>query len=383
MSTIARGRLNTRSPVRQRGVALLAALILMLALVVILGNIFYRHQIDVSQATTSLHGDQAFLLALSGENWARELLTDANDDRAVDSFDDDWAQAMPVLPVDGGLLTGCISDLQGRVNLNSFGGYSSQSLKAEMDSDKAGIGKTWLQLLTQLELRAEPVRVASIVDWIDADSEIVNSWGAEQPDYDGLSPPRVVANGVITDSTELAAIMGYEVAEVQRLLPWLSALPTSTPINVNTADERLLLAMGGELGSDFSRLVMEQRPFKTLDQLHSAIAQNEGLEMAVIKSRWPASFVAVNSSYFELYLEVTLGEARIEVKSIMDRQDRTEPVIIARQVTLVPASLPQPESSAVEDLFKESPDDDFDEDGNQIAETDQVQSACLMIGETN
>jgi general secretion pathway protein K len=98
---------------RQRGVALLAALILMLALVVILGNIFYRHQIDVSQATSSLHGDQAFLLALSGENWARELLTDANDDRAVDSFEDDWAQAMPVLPVDGGLLTGCISDLQG------------------------------------------------------------------------------------------------------------------------------------------------------------------------------------------------------------------------------------------------------------------------------
>jgi len=368
---------------RQRGVALLAALILMLALVVILGNIFYRHQIDVSQATSSLHGDQAFLLALSGENWARELLTDANDDRAVDSFEDDWAQAMPVLPVDGGLLTGCISDLQGRVNLNSFDGYSSQSLKAEMDSDKAGVGKTWLQLLMQFELRAEPARIASIVDWIDADSEIVNSWGAEQPDYDGLSPPRVVANGVITDSTELAAIMGYEVAEVQRLLPWVSALPISTPINVNTADERLLLAMGGDLGSDFSRLVMEQRPFKTLDQLHSAIAQNEGLELAVIKSRWPATFVSVNSSYFELYLEVTLGEARIEVKSIMDRQGRSEPVIIARQVTLVPASLPQPESSAVEDLFKESPDDDFDEDGNRIAETDQVQSACLMIGETN
>ena len=62
--------MNSRSPKYQSGVALLAALILMLAVVVILGNIFYRHQIDITQATASMHGDQALLLAMSGEGWA-------------------------------------------------------------------------------------------------------------------------------------------------------------------------------------------------------------------------------------------------------------------------------------------------------------------------
>ena len=61
-------------PSQQQGVALLAAIILMLAITLIMTNIFYRHQIDVSQATASLHTDQALLIALSGEGWARELL---------------------------------------------------------------------------------------------------------------------------------------------------------------------------------------------------------------------------------------------------------------------------------------------------------------------
>lgn len=96
---------------KQRGVALLASLILMLAVVMALANIFYRHQINVAQATSALHGDQALLLAISGENWARDLLSEGLDDPDVDSFDEDWAQAMPLMPVDGGQLSGCISDL--------------------------------------------------------------------------------------------------------------------------------------------------------------------------------------------------------------------------------------------------------------------------------
>ena len=49
-------------------------IILVFAVSLILSNIFYRHQIDVSQAARSLHSDQAFLIALSGEGWATELL---------------------------------------------------------------------------------------------------------------------------------------------------------------------------------------------------------------------------------------------------------------------------------------------------------------------
>lgn len=369
--------IGSKLPKHQTGVALLAALILMLAVVITLANIFYRHQIDVSQATASLHGDQAILLAISGENWARQLLSDTEDDRSVDHLEETWAQAMPILPVEGGTLTGCIADLQGRVNLNNFGAYNSQTLKTEMSGNILGYGRIWNSLLVALEIPADPSRLAKLIDWIDADSDLINSWGAEQTDYDGLNPPRVPANSPITDTTELAAVGGYQVAEVQRLMPWLSALPSSTPININTASEQLLVALGGGFGIEFKDIVLERRPFQSIDEFHQLIAQNRQLPLAQVATRWPATVIGVTSSYFELYLEVTLGEVRIEVKSIVVRDGRSEPVIMSREITMVPASLPKPTSSAVQDLF----DDDSDED--QSMEINNVQSACLMIGEAS
>lgn len=376
--------MNGRAYRKQTGIALLAALILMLALVITLGNIFYRHQIDVSQATASLHGDQAMLLAMSGENWALQLLSDDQDDLEVDDFSEDWAQAMPLLPVDGGTVTGCIADLQSRVNLNSFGGYTEQSLRAESNSDISGHAKVWLALLRAMDMQVDPSRTAAIIDWIDVDSEIINSWGAEQPDYDGYSPSRVAANGLITDATELAAIRGYQVAEVQRLMPWLTALPTETAINVNTASTELLVALGGDLGLDFSEIVIEGRPFASTQDFYQLVSESMPLDLDNVKGRWPLTLIGVNSSYFELYLEVILGEVRIEVKSIMDRQGRSKPVIIARQVTVVPASLPKSKSSAVEELFDDSFEQQLDKDvdEDQSMETSEVQPACMMIWES-
>ena len=374
---------SAQYPGRQTGVALLAALILMLALVITMGNIFYRHQIDVSQATGARHTDQAILLAISGENWAKQLLSDSSDDRGVDHFEEDWAQAMPMLPVEGGTLTGCLSDLQGRINLNNFSGYTSQTLKAEMGADTSGYARVWEALLVSLEIVADPSRSATIIDWLDPDSELINSWGAEQIDYDGYTPPRVPANGLITDTTELAAIGSYQVAEVQRLLPWISALPRVTPININTASTQLLTALGGSMGLEFEQMVSERRPFSSVDAFHQFIAERTQLALPLVKTRWPVTVVGVNSNYFELYLEVTLGEARIEVKSIMDRAGLTEPVILAREITMVPARLPKPASSALDELFDDSSDPEPSEnpDEDQSTETNNVQSACTMIGE--
>ena len=107
-------------PSRQSGVALIAALLLMTSIVFILGNIFYRHQINVAHQTLSIHEDQAFLLALSAESWARQLLEEDFNDSKADHFAELWAQAIPAMPVDGGMINGCISDLQSRFNLNNF-----------------------------------------------------------------------------------------------------------------------------------------------------------------------------------------------------------------------------------------------------------------------
>ena len=389
---------------KQKGVALLAVMILVLAVTMILANIFYRHQIDVSQAAVSLHTDQALLIALSGEGWAQELLIEdgkQSQGSPVDHYGEIWAQAMPLFPVEGGTLTGCISDLQSRINLNNFSRYAvGNQLQDEMNKpDQNGFAKTWLNLLELLQIPSSPAKVATITDWIDPDDNILSSWGAEQPDYESYDPPRRVANQPMTDVTELAAVSGYTVQEVQMLMPWITALPgagtsqlgasATTPININTASEEILLALGGFYGQQFVDTVVQGRPFSTIDALYDNLNTNLGLwdvsgatgvgnGIGSANKIWPTDLINVWSSYFRVYLKAEIGEAEIEVTSIMHRAVGNLNVI-SRDISLVPAVLPtKNELSEVEKLFAKS-GNEIEADDRYDADSAIVQPACLMM----
>lgn len=389
---------------KQKGVALLAVMILVLAVTMILANIFYRHQIDVSQAAVSLHTDQALLIALSGEGWAQELLIEdgkQSQGSPVDHYGEIWAQAMPLFPVEGGTLTGCISDLQSRINLNNFSRYAvGNQLQDEMNKpDQNGFAKTWLNLLELLQIPSSPAKVATITDWIDPDDNILSSWGAEQPDYESYDPPRRVANQPMTDVTELAAISGYTVQEVQMLMPWITALPgagtsqlgasATTPININTASEEILLALGGFYGQQFVDTVAQGRPFSNIDALYDNLNTNLGLwdvsgatgvgnGIGRANKIWPTDLINVWSSYFRVYLKAEIGEAEIEVTSIMHRAVGNLNVI-SRDISLVPAVLPtKNELSEVAKLFAKSVNES-EADDRYDADSAIVQPACLMM----
>lgn len=335
------GRCSRSRPQRQSGVALLATLILVLALTLILGNIFYRHQIDVSQATGSLHGDQAMLLAISAESWARDLLASDNDDPEVDHFGEDWAQAIPLLPVDGGTIVGCLVDLESRVNINNFSSYTDTSLRAERsaNANNMGLVKLWENLLQNMGFVVDESRVSVIVDWLDKGDELIGPAGAEQSDYSGFNPPRFPANTYIADTAELAAMAGYSLAEVQRLMPLMSALPGPTTININSAPEPVLMALSGDLGIDFVDMVLDNRPFLTLQEFYQAIDIRLMVGEPALAIRWPAKLIDVKSDFFQLNLEVTLGQSRLEVKSIMQRGESGRPAVIRREITVVPAGV--------------------------------------------
>lgn len=364
-------------PRQQIGVALLATLILILALTLILGNIFYRHQIDVSQATGSLHGDQAVLLAISGENWARDLLFAANDDSTTDHFDEDWAQAVPLMPVNGGTLSGCLVDLESRINLNNFASYSNASLKAERQSTVMGLVKLWETLLRDRGFLVDQKRVPVIIDWLDKGDSLISPAGAEQSDYSSFDPPRFPANTMVSDTAELAAMAGYSLAEVQRLKPWISALPEPTTINVNTAPVAVLMALSDGMGRDFVELVLDGRPFLTLQDFYQAIDIQLRVGEPAVAVRWPDKLVDVKSDFFQLNLEVTLGQSKLEVKSIMHRRQSGPPAVIRREITVVPAGVAtvpsvtaNPDSEFAEN-FSDSGRDRFS-DRDEAGEDDQA-----------
>ncbi|MGB1333361.1 MAG: type II secretion system minor pseudopilin GspK [Porticoccaceae bacterium] len=375
-----------KSRAKQAGVALIAALILMTSIVLVLGNIFYRHQINVAQASLSMHQDQAFLLALSAESWARQLLDE--DDRKFDHFDEIWAQAIPAMPVDGGLINGCISDLQSRFNINSLLTYKNYTeLVSAISGDKSSFAKVWTNLLRNQEIPYDADRLATVIDWLDANSSTMGSNGAERDIYEGLMPPQMIADSPMVQTSELASVIGYRVAEVQRLMPLMSALPVlqnEKPndnniinINLNTASNELLMALGGDVDTMFTEAITANRPLETIEEFYEILAFDLGFTMPDIENRWPRELVGVASQFFELYIEVMLGEARIEVRSIIMRSSNKDSVIISRDLTTVPASVEKDSASGFLDKLTQGADSDKDSD---MIDEQQVLPACIMIG---
>jgi len=373
---------------RQYGVALVAALILMASIVFILGNIFYRHQISVAQSTLIMHQNQAYFLALSAESWAKQLLDEDADESAFDHNNELWSQAIPAMPVDGGLINGCISDMQSRFNLNSLVKYTNATqLTSVINSENNSHATVWNNILRLKEIPPDQSRLETIIDWIDKDSSTIGTSGAEQEIYESMRPPRMIADSQIVQPSELAEVMGYNLIEVQQLMPLITALPVALKtkpnqiepyaININTAADELLLAMGGDFDMIFKDVVINNRPFEQIQDFYDKLAFELGYPEDNIKQRWPEDLIAIATQFFELYLEVTLGEARIEVRSIIMRRFNADSVILSRSMTTVPASIDKNSASALlgKMLGKESDDEaenNFDEE--------QVVPACITIG---
>jgi len=373
---------------RQYGVALVAALILMTSIVFILGNIFYRHQISVAQSTLVMHQNQAYFLALSAESWAKQLLDEDADESSFDHNNEIWSQAIPAMPVDGGLINGCISDMQSRFNLNSLVKYTNATqLTSVINSENNNHATVWNNILRLKEIPPDQSRLETIIDWIDKDSSTIGTSGAEQEIYESMRPPRMIADSQIVQPSELAEVMGYNLVEVQQLMPVMTALPVALKtkpnqiepyaININTAADELLLAMGGDFDMIFKDAVINNRPFEQIQDFYDKLAFELGYPEDNIKQRWPEDLIAIATQFFELYLEVTLGEARIEVRSIIMRRFNADSVILSRSMTTVPASIDKNSASALlgKMLGKESDDEaenNFDEE--------RVVPACITIG---
>jgi general secretion pathway protein K len=278
--------------------------------------------------------------------------------------------------------------MQSRFNLNSLVKYTNATqLSSVINSENNSHATVWNNILRFQEIPPDQGRLETIIDWIDKDSSTIGTSGAEQEIYESMRPPRMIADSQIVQPSELAEVMGYNLIEVQQLMPVITALPVSLKtkpnqvepyaININTATDELLLAMGGDFDMIFRDAVINNRPFEQIQDFYDELAFELGYPEDNIKQRWPEDLIAIATQFFELYLEVTLGEARIEVRSIIMRRFNTDSVILSRSMTTVPASIDKNSASAL--LGKLLGEESDDETENNFDEK-QVVPACIMIG---
>lgn len=307
--------------VRQRGVAIITALLIVAIATTISISISTRLQLDVRRTGNVIAGDQAYLYTLAAESWSKRILIQDRKDSEIDHLGEDWAIELPPLPVEGGYIQGKLTDLQSCFNINSL-------LDAGTDTNtgtNTNVARTRLErLLTNLKI--DTAGAQAIIDWIDSDLQTTIPDGAEDVYYMNLDQPYRTANTPLQSISELRLIKGFEDPLVYAtVLPHVCAFGVNTPININTATTEVLRSLADDLTDSDIEKIIEQRndtafnninEFTSSSNLKEKIGSTEGL--------------SVDTEYFMLQTESTIGQVRVLGYSIIHRNIDGNITVIAR-----------------------------------------------------
>jgi general secretion pathway protein K len=291
---------------RQRGVALVTALLVVSLATVAAVAMATRLHVDVRRTGNLLHGEQAYAYALAAESWAEVILgRDANDSK-IDTLAEDWATALPPIAVEGGFVSGRIEDLQGRFNVNNLVGADGKPSKPDLEYFKRLLGL----------LDVEPGLATALLDWIDADIDTTFPDGAEDDIYLLETPPYRAANRPLVSTSELRLVKGYSAEIIALLEPYITALPEPTALNVNTASPLLLQALHAELGPTDAEQILEARGEEGFAEQGSFLALDAlaGLQLDVD--------VDIKSDWFRVLTDVRIGRGQARLESRLHRSDK-------------------------------------------------------------
>jgi general secretion pathway protein K len=298
---------------RQRGIALITAIILVAIAAVLATAIGYSSAMAAKRASTVFGAAQALLAAEGAEAMAAYVLKQSSPAAGgTFSLDQPWAQAYgPFELTDGVLLEFAqIEDEHGKFNINDLAANGST------DTDKAL--KVFQQLLSVVGL--EQKWAGLIADWIDADNTPNTPDGAEDSVYLSQTPQYRTANIPVTSISELLALPGFGRARYDRIAPYITALPPGTSINVCVASGQLLDAISGkiEYSSDPDNLANQRKNngcFPPQNVYLSTLTD----QAKTMSSNLVGGGGTTADQYFRLRSFITIGTARFTLYSLLYR----------------------------------------------------------------
>ena len=287
---------------RQRGVAVLTAMLVVAIGTIIAVNLMWEATLDLRRTESALAADQGLMYMQGAEAWAADILRqDQVDSPNSDNLSEQWATELPPLPVDGGTIVGKLEDLQGRFNLNNL---------IKPDGTQNDLARRQFERLLGL-LNLDPGLAGAVVDWLDPDTELRFPTGGEDVTYAGADPPYRTANSMITSPSELMAITGFDRDTYAQLAPYVTALPIGTKLNVNTASAVVIASLSDDIDLPTAESLVEQRNNADFPDIDATF---EGLvEPQVLKT------LDGVSEHFLLTATVTLGTNQLTMRSVLQR----------------------------------------------------------------
>ncbi len=306
---------RAQAPIKQRGVALLIALVVLAIAATLSTAMIWSRELDVRRFANIKQGDQALEYALGAEAWAEQILRrDFQSNSSITDLIQDWAMQLPSLPVQGGSVTGRLEDLQGLFNVNNLASNNAPEAAAALAQ--------FQRLLVNLNL--DPDIANAVRDWVNTGDQPHYPGGAKDDFYSRLDPPYITAEQPMTSISELLLVKGVTPQVYAALLPYVCALPLQVPgsqpgqilnalaININTAPAAVLASLNSGITASAAEAAVQtrmQQPYQSLNDLTRLwnISPAAGVQ------------TSLTSSYFQLTAQVKIGSTQITLYSLLYR----------------------------------------------------------------
>ncbi|WP_371375878.1 type II secretion system minor pseudopilin GspK [Thalassotalea aquiviva] len=340
----------------QKGVALITVLLVVALAVVFATKMNSALLLQLQRVENINSNQQAYWYAMGAEAFAKTVLTlsfQDSSDKNVTHLGQIWASGQSSFPVDLGEISGEISDLQSCLNLNAL--VQSEQTKAESYSTGSGNSQTnaddkasdtgdessqtnneqsgeknlpkmaLKELIILLEVEGitsfEAESMAdSLYDWLDGDSIISGSGGAEDNDYAAKLHPYLAANSKLASVGELRVIEHFTPAVINALKDYVCVLPNSDihKININTIDPEkpiLLQALLGGIDKSQAQDILSERGdsgFEKIEDFYSLTQVKEIKDFNQFRQQF-----VVDSEYFKLKTTTSFNNSFFSMSSVM------------------------------------------------------------------
>ncbi|WP_371764247.1 type II secretion system minor pseudopilin GspK [Massilia sp.] len=307
-------RTRQRRPARERGVAVITALLLTTLAISIVASLFWQQQVQVrSMENQRLHLQTKWILRGALDWSTLVLFQDGIDHRDYTSLDQVWATPLAETRLDqyverqrvegetfDASLSGNITDACSRYNLRNLG--MSRGLA---DPQQQVIFK---RLLNNLQLdQGLALRIANFV------AAGLPATAEEGNDPTRQAAPVIGAPVKVLQVEDLLSVRGVTPAIVERLRPFVTVLPEKTPVNVNTASAEVLAAVVPDMSvSEANTLIVrrKQAAWRGLNYFETEIGDN----------RKPAEGTAgVKSDWFFVDSRIRLDRAALDAQALIHR----------------------------------------------------------------
>jgi len=322
---------------RQRGVAIITALLLTTLAVTIVASLFWQQQVQVrSMENQRLHLQTKWILR-GALDYARLILReDGFMGGSVTTLDGVWATPLAETRLDdyverervegenfNATLSGQITDAQSRYNLNNLASNKVvsaaqvtvfQRLLTNLQLDPS-LAQVTAQAVAKTQTGASTTTTASTSGSTTDDSTSTTSTSTSTSTSSGSSGSSgSSAPMAFLQVDDLLSVPGYTPQMVEQLRPFVTVLPEATVVNVNTAPAELLAALvAGYSVSEASALVVSRKAayFTSIGNFNLRLNG---------KTLVTGITIDVKSSYFLVLSRIRLDRAALDAQSLILRQ---------------------------------------------------------------